>query len=139
MTVEKPREPGKTTPTVLFVDDDAMVCRSMGRCLERWGFEVTTVTSAEEALTEARLKRYDAIVTDHNMPTMTGAELLERLLELDAGLRGRIILTSGDLHTEANEALLKRTGCRGLQKPFQLSELSLAVKAAATQSSLTTA
>lgn len=129
----------KPAATVLFVDDDAMVCRSMSRCLERAGFLVTTVTSAEEALAKADQSRFDAIVTDHNMPTMTGGELIDRLLTRDPTLRGRIILTSGDLHTEANESLLKRTGTRGLQKPFQLAELSLAVRAAVAKAATLTA
>jgi CheY-like chemotaxis protein len=120
----------KPAGAVLFVDDDEMVCRSMGRCLERAGFQVTTVTSAEEALAQAKANRFDAIVTDHQMPQMTGAELIERLLALDPALRGRTILTSGDLHTEANTALLQRTATRGLQKPFQVAELVLAVKSA---------
>ncbi|MDX2060183.1 MAG: response regulator [Gemmatimonadales bacterium] len=137
MTAPEPQ--AKTGGTVLFVDDDVMVCRSMGRCLERAGFQVTTVTSAEEALAKARGHRFEAIVTDHNMPTMTGGELIDKLLALDPTLRGRIILTSGDLHTEANESLLKRTGTRGLQKPFQLAELSLAVRAAVAKAATLTA
>lgn len=128
-----------TPPPILFVDDDAMVCRSMGRCLERAGFAVTTVTSGEEALAAVRANRFAAIVTDHNMPSMTGTELIDRLLELDGSLKGRLILTSGDLYTEANDAFLKRTGTRGLQKPFQVAELALAVRTAAERSGTLTA
>lgn len=118
-------------PAVLFVDDDDMVCRSMARCLERAGFSVTTVSSGEEALAQARARRFDVVVTDHNMPTMSGIDLIDRLLSEDKQLCGRVILTSGDLHTAANEAFLLRTGVRGLQKPFQLADLTLAVKTAA--------
>ena len=130
---------GGDKPAVLFVDDDTMVCRSMGRCLERAGFAVTTVTSGEQALAAIRDRRFAAIVTDHNMPAMTGTELIERLISADSSLRGRIILTSGDLYTESNNAFLKRTGTRGLQKPFQVAELSQAVKAAASAATLTAA
>lgn len=118
-------------PAVLFVDDDDMVCRSMSRCLERAGFAVTTVTSGEAALEQARAHRFDVIVTDHNMPTMSGTDLIDRLLSEDKQLASRLILTSGDLHTNANEAFLARTGVRGLQKPFQLADLALAVRTAA--------
>lgn len=125
--------PDGTRWSVLFVDDDLMVCRSMGKCLERVGFRTVTAASAEQALTLTASERFDVVVTDHNMPEMSGAELIERLLATDPTLRGRIILTSGDLHSEANEALMARTGAKGLQKPFQVAELALAVRAAATR------
>ena len=127
------RRPDGTPFTVLFVDDDEMVCRSMGKCLDRVGFRTVTVTSAEKALALIATERFDVVVTDHNMPEMSGAELIERLIQLDPTLRGRIILTSGDLHSETNEALITRTGAKGLQKPFQIAELGLAVRAAAAR------
>ncbi len=130
--------PAAVPISVLFVDDDAMVLRSMDRCLSRVGFKVTTVGSAEAALSAVVAGRFDVVITDHNMPTMTGGELIERLLVYDSALRGRIILTSGDLCNEKTEALLTRTGCRGLQKPFQVAELALAVRAAAKNANLTT-
>ncbi len=128
-----------TQISVLFVDDDGMVLRTMDRCLTKVGFKVTAVESAEAALAAVASERFDVVITDHNMPTMTGAELIERLLSQDPALRGRIILTSGDLCNDKTEALLTRTGCRGLQKPFQVAELALMVKAAAGKAALTPA
>ncbi len=125
--------------SVLFVDDDAMVLSSIRRCLTRIGFNITAVDSAEAALAAAAGGRFDVVITDHNMPTMTGAELIERLLAFDPTLRSRIILTSGDLCNDRTEALLARTGCRGLQKPFQMAELALMIKAAARNTDLITA
>jgi DNA-binding NtrC family response regulator len=128
-----------TQISVLFVDDDGMVLRTMDRCLTKVGFKVTAVESAEAALAAVAAERFDVVITDHNMPTMTGAELIERLLAHDPVLRGRIILTSGDLGNEKTAALLTRTGCRGLQKPFHVAEMALLVKAAAGKASLTPA
>ncbi len=133
LTLPKPSDnlrPDGTPWSVLFVDDDAMVCRSMGKCLDRVGFRTVIVMSAEEALARIGTERFDVVVTDHNMPGMSGTELIERLMERDPTLRGRVILTSGDLHSEANEALMVRTGAKRLQKPFQVAELALAVRAA---------
>ncbi|MEZ4457512.1 MAG: response regulator [Gemmatimonadales bacterium] len=132
-------KPPPERPTVLFVDDDAMVCRSISRLLDRIGFSVTPICSAEEALGIVAGTRFDAIVTDHNMPTMSGAELIDRLLAIDPSLAPRIILTSGDLHTQANDELIKRTGIRGLQKPFQAAELALVLRAATAPGSLSAA
>ncbi len=125
--------------SVLFVDDDAMVLSSIRRCLTRVGFNVTAVDSAEAALVAAANRRFDVVITDHHMPTMTGAELIDRLLASDPSLRNRIILTSGDLCNDKTEALLARTGCRGLQKPFQVAELALMIKSAGRTTDLITA
>lgn len=116
---------------VLFVDDDAAVCRSMTRCLERVGFAVRVANSGPAALAALTEHRPDVVVTDHQMPTMSGAELITRLVAADPSLKGRIILTSGDLGSDDAVAAIAASGCRGLAKPYTAGELALAVKAAA--------
>lgn len=117
-------------PTVLFVDDDESVCRSMARCLERNGFQVTVVGSGAEALERLAQRPFDAIVTDHQMPAMSGAELVERLVAQDASYATRIVLTSGDIQAERIDRLIKASQCRGLAKPYTPADLALAIKAA---------
>jgi len=115
---------------VVIVDDDESVCRSTARLLERIGFEVTPLRSGAEALAFVQQHPVDAIVTDHQMPGMSGAELVERLVAHNPGAASRIILTSGDLHAEDTERLIAATGCRALAKPFTTAELALLIRAA---------
>lgn len=117
-------------PAVLFVDDDESVCRSMARCLERAGFQVTVAGSGAEALERLAHHRFEAIVTDHQMPVMSGAELVERLVAEDSGSATKIILTSGDIQAERVDQLIKAAKCRGLAKPYTPADLALAIKAA---------
>ena len=115
---------------VLVVDDDESVCRSTARLLERIGFEVTTVQSGADAITFFQQHPLDVIVTDHQMPGMSGAELVERLIAINPRIGSRIILTSGDIQSDATERLIAATGCRAIAKPFTTAELALMIRAA---------
>ncbi|MDQ7247290.1 response regulator [Dongia sedimenti] len=63
---------------ILLVDDDADFCDMMHLLLERLGFEVVPYTSAKEALADFREMpaTWDALISDQNMPEMSGLELL---------------------------------------------------------------
>lgn len=114
------------------------VCGSMSRCLQRVGFQVRVATSGTDALAAVADRRPDVIVTDHQMPRMSGSELIARLLALDPTLRARIILTSGDLQSDTSAQALTDAGCKGLPKPYSAGELALAIRAAAERQTLTT-
>lgn len=135
---EVPRAEGQPL-AVLFVDDDPLVCRSVAKCLARIGFRIETVPSGADALAALGRERFDVLVTDQNMPGMTGAELIGRVMTTDPSWRGRIILTSGDLSSETSAQVLAETGARGLEKPFQVAELILALRAAAPAAASLTA
>ncbi|MCB9979070.1 MAG: PAS domain S-box protein [Rhodospirillales bacterium] len=68
------------TGRVLLVEDQAQVREMMSVLLRRLGYEVHTCESGMDAL--ARLRQfpegYDLVVTDHNMPKMTGLELADQ-------------------------------------------------------------
>lgn len=61
---------------LLLVEDYAPMRRVVRRLLERYGFRVDEPPDGEAALAAFRLKPYDVIVTDWNMPCVDGAELL---------------------------------------------------------------
>lgn len=69
-------------PKVALVVDDSMLIRhSVCRFLEERGFEVETAANGLEALEILRNLTPDIIVTDLNMPKMTGSELISILNE----------------------------------------------------------
>ncbi|PKL60617.1 MAG: hypothetical protein CVV33_01760 [Methanomicrobiales archaeon HGW-Methanomicrobiales-4] len=67
---------------ILFIDDETDLL-DMGRMfLEHSGeFTVTTISDAETALYLINKKPFDAIVSDYDMPKITGIDLLSRLKE----------------------------------------------------------
>ena len=62
--------------TVLFVDDDPSVLRAIRRSMLGSPFEVLTLASGPEALVLLSSRRIDVLVSDLDMPEMTGIELL---------------------------------------------------------------
>jgi PAS domain S-box-containing protein len=67
---------------VLHVDDEPALLKVAKQCLEMQGpFRVDTANSVEEALVKLEKERYDAVVSDYQMPGKDGLEFLEELRE----------------------------------------------------------
>ena len=70
------------TVKVLFVDDEKNVVDSMHRLFRRDPFEVITALSGQEALEIMANKPVQVLVSDQNMPSMTGISLFNTVKEL---------------------------------------------------------
>ncbi|HMJ66681.1 MAG TPA: response regulator, partial [Candidatus Binatia bacterium] len=67
---------------VLLVDDEPMVLASLRETLRHEGYTLAVANSAEEALELARQHTFGVIVSDQQMPAMTGIELLAEMKKL---------------------------------------------------------
>lgn len=65
--------------TVFIVEDDSEMRRITRLLLERAGYAVQEAGSAEEALAEIRQKRPDLLLSDIELPGMSGVQLCETL------------------------------------------------------------
>ena len=63
--------------------------------LERRGLHVTSVASGAEALAEAKLKRYDLVLMDCQMPGLNGMETTRRLRLLDGYSKVPVVALTG--------------------------------------------
>ena len=82
-----------STPHILLIDDNrdgVLVRRSL---LEEIGCCVQIASNGEEGLKLFKATAFDVVVTDYRMPSMNGAELIQRIRMLDPN--ARIILLSG--------------------------------------------
>ena len=72
------------TERILFVDDETALVNIGKQVLESLGYEVTTRTSAIEALElfKDRPDSFDLIITDMTMPNMTGDKLAVELIRI---------------------------------------------------------
>ncbi|HEX7670598.1 MAG TPA: response regulator [Polyangiaceae bacterium] len=76
---------------VLLVDDEEELLRGVQRVLARAGFSVDAVSSGQAAVERLGHKVFDCIVSDINMPGMSGIDLLRAVRErdLDVPVRSR--------------------------------------------------
>ena len=69
-------------PTVFVVDDDASIRRSLSYLLASAGYRMETYASADEFLAREPYHGIGCIILDVRMPSLTGMELQEKLIEL---------------------------------------------------------
>ncbi|MDX1494974.1 MAG: response regulator [Longimicrobiales bacterium] len=109
---------------ILVADDDGAVRTALERGLASKGFHVTAVANGAQALDALSGGAFDLVVTDINMPTMDGIELLLRLVEEGDGVKV-IAISGGGLFPK--EELLTDARLLGavdvLEKPFDLSTI----------------
>jgi two-component system, cell cycle response regulator len=109
---------------ILVVDDVAVNVQLARDLLENIGYDVTTVNDAKEALSVARRVHPDLVLSDVNMATLSGFELI-RQLKADSELRAIpvIFLSATFLGEEARRTALKLGASRYLQRPLELEVL----------------
>ena len=72
-----------TDKTVLVVDDEIHIVHIVAIKLRNNGYEVISADNGAEALELALREKPDIVVTDYQMPVMTGLELVEKLRQHD--------------------------------------------------------
>jgi PAS domain S-box-containing protein len=115
---------------VLLVDDEEMLVEMGETLLTRLGYTVTSTTSAPEAsdLIRSDPGRFDVVITDMTMPSMTGIDLAREILALRADMP--IILSTGFSHLVDKESA-KAAGIRAfVMKPLTKKELAQSIRKA---------
>lgn len=103
---------------LLIVDDEEMVRSILEKLLTLKGHEVTLAASGEEALGQLDDgATFDAVITDHGMPEMSGRVLAQTIRRRQPQLP--LILLTGD--TEVEEAVESVDAV--LSKPFKVEEI----------------
>ncbi len=114
-------EPGQRE-RILVVDDSPAIRHLIADALGRQGFNVTVADDGQNALERAREARFDMIVTDYDMPRLTGFELVHAL-KRDPKLRDipTLMLTARD--TRRDQAQMRAVGLTSyLVKPFSVDK-----------------
>lgn len=103
--------------TILVVEDNPLILMDMADMLTGLGHRVLEASSGQQALDT--LDRYgaDLVLTDEEMPGMTGTQLRAEIWEIRPGMP--VILVSGN-----NGEIAGNEGGHRLQKPFDQSELA---------------
>jgi DNA-binding response OmpR family regulator len=115
---------------LLVVDDDSGVRNLLATLLRGAGFRVSCAADGEAGWEALCRGGVDAVITDHDMPRLTGLGLLRRVRA--AQRQVPVILISGRLpEGEVDLPRLLSPGC-ALQKPFSMAEFLANVRSLLT-------
>lgn len=117
--------PGSLSRKVMLIDDEPDILGFMEMALEEEGYQVTSVTSAIEALQSLREVQPELILLDAKMPAMNGQQFLAILRERDDVRVPVVLMTAARIQPHEVAEL----GAQGfLAKPFDLDDLLACVE-----------
>ena len=119
---------------ILVIDDDAAARDSVSRMLRTAGHTVQEASGGEEGVTAARGGAFDVILSDLQMPGLSGLDVLQRLR--DAHVDSVFIIMTGFGTVESAIDAMRLGAVDFLQKPFFRDELVMRVRAAADRRQL---
>jgi len=109
-------------PSILCLDDEANVLKSLVRLLRQYKFDVSVSTSGHDALEKMQKKQFDVVISDMRMPLMSGAEFLAKARKVAPDSQ-RILLT-GFSDLESTISAVNEGGIHAyVQKPWQNDHL----------------
>ncbi len=106
---------------ILVVDDELSMREFLSILLEREGYDVSTAGSAEEALKLMDLSLFDLVLSDVQMPGLSGIELLTRIKQISPET-GVLMITAYSASEQAVEAM-KLGAYDYIAKPFKIEEI----------------
>jgi two-component system OmpR family response regulator len=106
---------------ILLVDDDAEIRQVVARGLRGAGYVAHCAEDGEAGWEALRADPFDALITDHEMPRLTGLDLIRRVRAAPLGIP--VILMSGRLPWDDASLFPLLTPGMALKKPFTLSDL----------------
>ncbi len=116
--------------SILFVDDEAVLCRIAKTLLEKLNYNVTVFTDPREALDEffSEPEAWDLVITDLSMPSMSGIELADEILRQYP--QALILLTSGYSGTWTSEKVKSRGFFDLIPKPYSFESMGVVLQSA---------
>ena len=115
-------------PKVLIVDDEKDFLDIMAERMDARGMEVSTATSAENALKMVLKEPYDAVIMDLMMPEMDGFKALKLFKETRPDVP--IILLTANVPEEKCIEAIKLGAMDVIEKPADLNLLTQKIKEA---------
>jgi DNA-binding NtrC family response regulator len=113
---------------ILIIEDEVILAKNMRLFLERAGYEVRCVETAEAGLELVETYRPDAVILDFNLPGMNGLQALERLTKQAPD--ARVIMVTGHGNVEMAVEAMKVGAFDFLTKPVPLAKLGLLLEKA---------
>ncbi len=117
--------------TILLVDDEEKILKTLGRALRDEGHDVVTTPHAREASRLLAERPFDLLVIDYLMPEATGLDVIRDLAATSAeGERPAMIMMTAHGSIESAVEAMKLGARDYLQKPFEVDELLVVARRA---------
>ncbi len=108
---------------VLVVDDEIHIVQVIAIKLRNNGFEVLTAENGAQALDIAKTQKPDLVITDYQIPVMTGLEFLEKLRQVADTAQTPVIMLTARGFAIDDDRKNKLNIASLLSKPFSPREV----------------
>ncbi|MFO1446943.1 MAG: response regulator [Opitutaceae bacterium] len=120
-------ETAERVRSILVLDDDLAVRNALVETMRRAGYAVASAADGEEGWNALRRAEHDLVITDHDMPRLTGLDLVRRMRACRMDLP--VILVSGRMPWEEPDLARVLIPGTAMEKPFRLADLLSTVRA----------
>jgi putative two-component system response regulator len=114
---------------VLVAEDDMVTSLMLRYCLEQYGYEVTTVDNGLDALDLVRSGEFQLVISDWDMPRMSGVEFCRQIRRRASSSYTYVILLTTQHGTKSVVEGLEAGADDYITKPFQPEELHVRLRA----------
>jgi signal transduction histidine kinase/DNA-binding response OmpR family regulator len=124
--IEKLKYPGR----ILIAEDEDSLREALVIFLKARGYVTAEAADGISAFEMAGLSSYDLLITDLNMPGMSGEELFEKMEELEFDRRPAVVVMTG--HSTLDSAIkgINAGISAYIRKPLNLIEMETSIKTA---------
>ncbi len=128
--IQSERNYEKGNETILVIDDEPYICEAFEDLLKMMGYNVIACQAPRKAINIIREKQkeIDLAIVDMVMPEMDGEELFKNIMEIQPEIK--VIIASGYTKDKRVEKLIAKGAAGFIQKPFNPSSLSIAIRKA---------
>ena len=115
--------------SILLVDDEEKIVKSLGRALREAGHTVVDTTSPRQAQRLLAERPFDVLVVDNMMPDLSGLDLIREYVgSTPEGERAQILMMTAHATVESAIEAMKLGTLDYLLKPFEIDELIVVVR-----------
>jgi sigma-B regulation protein RsbU (phosphoserine phosphatase) len=108
---------------ILIAEDERITRMTLTRQLTTWGHEVTAVEDGQQALDQFTAGEFDIVITDWEMPRLSGLELVRRMREVKRAIYTYVILLTSRSDKSDVVAGIEAGADDFVSKPFDKEEL----------------
>ncbi len=114
---------------ILLVDDEPMVLRVMSLALKKGGYQVDVAVDGEDALAKIEASCPDVLITDIEMPRMTGQQLCQHIQETMPDRKFPILILTSLTALEHRQWSKHISNLIFIEKPISIRKLQVALSA----------